>query len=247
MRRFFLPPEECREPTLRLTGPEAHHASAVLRVERGDEVSVLDGAGREFLCAVDAVERKVIGLSVKQILATPAPACRVTLAQAVPRGKLLEFIIQKATELGAFRVIPLLSERVATRLDEEDVKHKAEKWRQVAVEAIKQCGQRWLPRVEEPVSLPALLARAEKFDLSLVGALQDDACHPREFFNFKTPPASVRLWIGPEGDFTPEELSAIRASGARPISLGPLVLRCDTAAVYTLSIINYELQGLKQH
>jgi 16S rRNA (uracil1498-N3)-methyltransferase len=230
-----------------LTGAEVHHAVDVLRIAVGETVVVLDGAGHEFSCAVRAVGRKAVALHVTQTLFSPAPSCRVTLVQAVPKGKLLETIIQKATELGAFRIIPLLSERVATRLDDEAAREKAEKWRPVAAEAIKQCGQRWLPQVEVPVTLPDLLARGEKFDLSLVGSLQADARHPREFLHsFQTAkgrPASIRLWIGPEGDFTDSELSAIRDAGGCPINLGPLVLRSDTAALYALSIVSYELHA----
>jgi len=241
MHRFYLPPPQCQRPILTLTGAEAHHALAVLRIKTGETVAILDGAGREFLCAVSSVDRKTVTLSVEQTLSSPTPLCRVTLVQAVPKGKLLETIIQKATELGAFRIIPLLSERVATHLDGEAVNHKAEKWQHVAVEAIKQCGQRWLPQVEAPVSLPALLVRRENFDLSLVGSLRNDARHPREYF--KKRPASIRLWIGPEGDFADAELAAIRYAGGLPISLGPLVLRSDTAALYALSVVSYELQA----
>ncbi len=241
MHRFYLPPPQCAGPTLALSGAEAHHALAVLRLQAGDEVSILDGAGREFLCKVRAADRKTLALDVCQTYSSPEPACRITLVQAVPKGKLIETIIQKATELGAYRVIPLLSERVVTHLDEESARDKGGKWQHVAIEAIKQCGQRWLPRVETPVTLPDLLARQEKFDLSLVGSLRDDARHPREYFRGKRP-ATVRLWIGPEGDFTDAELAAIRGAGGQPITLGPLVLRSDTAALYTLSIVNYELQ-----
>jgi 16S rRNA (uracil1498-N3)-methyltransferase len=241
MHRFYLPPPQCQGPVLTLTGAEAHHALDVLRVKTGEPVVILDGAGREYSCAVRSLERKTVTLAVEQTHSSPAPACRVTLVQAIPKGKLLETIIQKATELGAFRVIPLLSERVTTRLEDESVKHKAEKWRHTAIEAIKQCGQRWLPQVEEPVTLPALLARGENFDLSLVGSLRSDARHPREYFQKR--PGAIRIWIGPEGDFTDSELAAIRGAGGCPISLGPLVLRSDTAALYALSVVSYELQA----
>lgn len=241
MHRFYLPPTQCQGATLTLAGPEAHHAADVLRVKPGEAVAVLDGAGREFACKVCGVGRNSVTLAVGATQTSPAPACRVTLAQAVPKGKLFDTIIQKATELGAFRVIPLLSERVVLRLDEESAPGKTERWRHTAIEAIKQCGQRWLPQVEPPVTLQALLARGEKFDLSLVGSLQPDARHPRDYF--KDRPATVRLWIGPEGDFTEAEYAAIRAAGAKPITFGPLVLRSDTAAVYAMSIASYECQA----
>jgi 16S rRNA (uracil1498-N3)-methyltransferase len=135
---------------------------------------------------------------------------------------------------------------VVTQLDAEDAAVKREKWQQVAIEAIKQCGAAWLPQIEAPMTTERYLARKEKFDLSLVGSLQKERRHPRECFReFQAQhgrlPQSVGVWIGPEGDFTPEELEAIQASGALPISLGRLVLRVETAAIYCLSFLNYEL------
>ena len=252
MHRFYLPPAQCRPPLLELTGREAHHAREVLRLDRGARVAVVDGAGRQFLCEVRDGDRHRVCLAVTSATASAAPSTRVTLIQAVPKGKVFEAIIQKATELGVARLFPLLSERVATRLDGAQARDKAEKWRQTAIEAIKQCGQPWLPEVEEPLSLKALLARDLSFDLALVGSLQGDGRHPRLYFQqyeaeHQSRPQSVAAWIGPEGDFTGEELDLIRATGARPIDLGPLVLRSETAALCTLAIINYELQAPLSH
>jgi 16S rRNA (uracil1498-N3)-methyltransferase len=168
------------------------------------------------------------------------------LVQALPKGKLFESIVQKATELGVSQIVPLLSERVVTHLDAKDCAHKTQKWQAVAVEAIKQCGSSWLPRVMSPVTANQLLKQTEECEFALVGSLQPGAQHPHECFRtFQSKhgrmPRSARIWIGPEGDFTPEELGAIQASGACPVSLGPLVLRTETAAIYCLSILNYEL------
>src|SRR6185369_9928312 len=119
MHRFYLPPEDCKGTTFQLTGREAHHALHVLRLRRGDEAVVLDGAGNEMTCEVrDA--GKNIHLAVVKRNSHPAPTCPITLLQAVPKGKIIESIIQKATELGVHRIVPLLTERVATRLDDED-------------------------------------------------------------------------------------------------------------------------------
>ena len=127
---------------------------------------------------------------------------------------------------------------------------KVKKWRLVAIEAIKQCGAAWLPHVDLPMTLKQFVARQEKLDLALVGSLQPDVRHPRECIRkydaqYGALPRSVAVWIGPEGDFTLEELHAIQATGAQPISLGSLVLRVETAAIYCLSFLNYEL-GAKQ-
>jgi 16S rRNA (uracil1498-N3)-methyltransferase len=176
----------------------------------------------------------------------PPPPCPVTLLVAIPKGKIIEGIIQKSVELGAHRIVPVLSERVVTQLDDEGGEHKRDKWQGVAIEAIKQCGAAWLPKVEVPLTIEQFLARKDKFDLSLVGSLQKERRHLREIFSefeakHKRLPKNVGVWIGPEGDFTLDELKAIENSGAFPISLGNLVLRVETAAVYCLSILNHEL------
>jgi 16S rRNA (uracil1498-N3)-methyltransferase len=187
-------------------------------------------------------------LSVTKETAASPPPCELTLLQAVPKGKIFESIIQKATELGAARIVPLLSERVTLRLDDESHASRREKWQLVAIEAIKQCGSPWLPKVELPVSPAEFLARAERApELSLIASLQPQSRHPREYFDaFRArhgrAPASVCVWVGPEGDFTPLEISAIESGGALPITLGRLVLRSETAATYCLSVLNYELQ-----
>jgi 16S rRNA (uracil1498-N3)-methyltransferase len=249
MHRFYLPPGSTRGDSLRLDGREAHHALRVLRLQRGELVAVLDGVGNEFLCAVENSSRDAVTLSVSLKNFTPPPPCSITLLQAVPKGKIIENIIQKAVELGARRIVPLLTERVVTHLDDGDAGNKRDKWQQVAVEAIKQCGAAWLPKIEMPVTPTQFLARKENFDLLLIGSLQKERRHPRaclQEFQAKHGrlPQSVGVWIGPEGDFTLEELSAIQAAGALPISLGRLVLRVETAAIYSLSILNYELNSV---
>ena len=248
MHRFYLPPERCADAVLRLEGREAHHALHVLRLKCGECVTVLDGAGHEFFCEVESCSREVLIMRVTKKNFVHAPPCSITLLQAVPKGKIIESIIQKAVELGVRRIVPLLTERVVTRLDDKDVLEKQGKWQQVAIEAIKQCGAAWLPEITAPTPLSAFRLPPSAFELSLVGSLQTERRHPRECFReFETKygrlPQSIGVWIGPEGDFTRDELKAIQAGGALPISLGRLVLRVETAAIYCLSILNYELDS----
>jgi 16S rRNA (uracil1498-N3)-methyltransferase len=248
MSRFYLPPEQCQGPVLTLTDREAHHAVHVLRLQRGDPVTVLDGVGHEFLCEVQDASRSQLNLRIREKRSASPLPCQITLLQALPKAKLIESIIQKATELGAARIVPLLSERVVTRIDDEGAAHKTAKWQWVAVDAIKQCGSPWLPRVEAPVTPQQFLQRKEQCELPLVASLPRPAQHPRQYFRtFQQQhgrlPVSACVWVGPEGDFTPEELDLILASGAQPITLGPLVLRAETAAIYCLSVLSYELHA----
>jgi 16S rRNA (uracil1498-N3)-methyltransferase len=248
MHRFYLPPEKCRGNSLRLDEREAHHALHVLRLQRGERVTVLDGVGNEFFCEVENTSKDSLSLSVKEKKSTLAPPCPITLLVAIPKGKIIEDIIQKSVELGANRIIPLLTERVVSQFDREGAEQKREKWQQVAIEAGKQCGARWLPKVETPQTISEFLARGEKIELSFVGSLQTERKHPRaRFQEFQKQhgrlPRSVGVWIGPEGDFTLTELQAIENSGVRPITLGELTLRVETAVIYCLSILNYELSA----
>lgn len=192
-----------------------------------------------------------IQLAVSQKNSIPPLPYQLTLLQAIPKGKIIESIIQKAVELGAARIVPVLSERVVAQLDEESSTDKAEKWRVVAIEAIKQCGSAWLPQIEVPLSPKTFLARGEKFDLPLIASLQPDSRHPRQYFKQyyaerKRLPQTVGIWVGPEGDFTPAEMSAVKSAGALPVTLGRLVLRSETAAIYCLSVLNYELQAERE-
>ena len=248
MHRFYLPPTQAQGPILHLTDGEAHHAIHVVRVRVGERVAVLDGAGHEFLCEIQEVSRDVVTLKLiqKNVLATPAT--RIILAQAVTKAKTMDLIVQKATELGAHRLVPILSERSVPQIEEGNAAGKLEKWQATMIEAVKQCGSPWLPQIDPPQPTQKFLASSERFDLSLVASLQPDARHPREYFQrFAAErahmPKSVCVWVGPEGDFTPAEMNAIRQGGALPISLGPLVLRSETAAIYCLSVINYESQA----
>src|SRR6185312_14453254 len=133
MRRFYLSPSECQTDPLALTGGEARHAAEVLRIRTGDEAAILDGEGRELICRVEKVDRKSVQLKIVQTNVSPAPACAITLIQAIPKGKIFESIIQKATELGVSRIVPLLSERVTTHLEGESLERKTERWRQTAI------------------------------------------------------------------------------------------------------------------
>jgi 16S rRNA (uracil1498-N3)-methyltransferase len=248
LHRFYLPPERCRQNDLQLDGPEAYHALRVLRLKEGDELVVLDGAGSEFFCEVENTARDSLALRVKKKNFVPPLPCSITLFVGIPKGKIIENIIQKSVELGAGKIAPLLTERVVTRLDAKSAAQKREQWQQVAIEAMKQCGAARLPEVQTPAVIEHFMALPGKTELQLVGSLQKGRRHPREVFRAYEkangrPPQSAAVWIGPEGDLTADELTAIQNFGAQPISLGRLVLRVETAAIYCLSMLNYEFNS----
>ncbi|MDR1009775.1 MAG: 16S rRNA (uracil(1498)-N(3))-methyltransferase [Opitutaceae bacterium] len=305
------PADAANAAELTLSADESHHLVVVNRARRGAPVVAFDGHGREWICEL-ARDSKTAALlkviSTRQ--AAPLP-CRITLAQALPKGPSMDAIVRKATEIGAARIVPLESERTQVHLDTGREDKKTVRWRIAALEAAKQCGNPWLPEIlpvqnatafmresakahaaAHATALAANAARAiahaaahtAAHDAALAadaaratahahaaGAATDDAAGAATndadarglrliaslhdgARTLKTVLADYRaahdgrpprdaLWlIGPEGDFSPAEMREADAAGIIPVTLGPLVLRCETAATYALSILSYELQ-----
>lgn len=248
MHRFFDPNPEIAGGLLRLPKSEARHAVSVLRVREGERVTVLDGAGGEWLCEVAERGRRDAELRVVEARRHERPRHRLTLVQGIVKGKAMESIIQKATELGAARIAPLIVERTVARPDPAESAAKLAKWRAIAIESLKQCGTFWLPAIDAPRSLTQFLLEISEFELSLVASLGEGCPDPRTVFSeFRgtrgANPESAAIWIGPEGDFSPAELDAIQRAGVRAIGLGPLTLRSDTAAICGLAIVGAELRA----
>lgn len=241
--RFYIPPSAWKPGRLALDAAESHHALDVLRLEAGQRVTVFNGEGAEATAEIVKTGREAVELRAIQTAKTPPLACAITLAQAVPKGKNMELIIEKATELGAGAVAPLLSERTVVQCDEQGAARKKEKWSRVAIEACKQCGQNWLPAVQAPVSVKHFFDAGEKFDLMLIASLQPGAKHLKSVLAEYGPskPRRALILVGPEGDFTPAELALAKSHGCQPITLGPIILRTETAAIYCLSILSHEL------
>jgi 16S rRNA (uracil1498-N3)-methyltransferase len=252
MARFHIAPAAWNIDRLTLDPSESHHCLDVLRMKRGDRATVFDGCGHEATGEITSVAKGRVDLKVLQHSKSPELPCKLVLGQAIPKGKNMDLIIEKATELGAAVIIPLLSERTVVRLDAAEALDKKNKWQRVAIEAAKQCGQNWLPEVRTPTAPKQFFDAGEKFDLMLIGSLQPDARNIktvlREHFRDASPkvqtsPRRVLVLVGPEGDFTPAETSLAKGAGCLPITLGPIILRTETAAIYCLSVLSHELFG----
>src|ERR1043165_3409061 len=177
MHRFYVAPEEWNQDALFLTGTEARHGRNVLRLDSGDKIVVFDGRGHEVTAEITSVDSSQIRLRKLHQADTPPVGCQITLAQAIPRGKNMDLIVQKAVEIGAAEIAPILSDRTVVRLDEESAGSKQSKWQTIAIEAAKQCGQNWLPRVQVPRTMAQFFQQSRHFDLQLIGSLQSDAVH----------------------------------------------------------------------
>src|SRR4029077_10382726 len=177
MHRFYISPENWNPDALTLRGPEAHHARDVLRMKRGERAVLFNGRGREITAEIVDVAKGEVRLRKLHETQTPPLRCRITLGQAIPKGKNMELLVQKAVEIGAAEITPLISERTIVDLDPKEAEQKRAKWRQIAIEAAKQCGQNWLPQVDTPRKLKDFFAHQQAHDLRLIGSLQPDAVH----------------------------------------------------------------------
>ena len=259
MHRFYISPENWNPDGLSLSGAEAHHARDVLRMKRGDRAVLFNGRGREITAEIVDLAGDEVRLRKLRETETPPLRCRINLGQAIPKGKNMDLIVQKAVEIGAAEIAPLISERTIVDLDKKEAEQKTAKWQQIAIEAAKQCGQNWLPQVHPPRKLKDFFSSVEAgvppaqptrlplhFNLRLIGSLQPDAVHLKKILadytdQHRDRPRNVLMLVGPEGDFTPAELALAKTNGCLPMTLGPIILRVETAAIYCLSVLSYEL------
>jgi 16S rRNA (uracil1498-N3)-methyltransferase len=247
IHRFYLAPARWMEDQPMLDTADSHHCADVLRLGVGDKVVIFDGEGHEATAILAEVSRKRTRLEIGPRTATAKPLCAITLAQAVPKARNMDLIIQKAVELGASAVIPILSERTVVRLENEsDASRKQERWQSIAVEACKQCGQNWAPQIGLPQTTKEFLSNLPKAELMVIASLQPNARPVKQVISEFVAsrggaPKSVIVMVGPEGDFTPAETLAAKAAGAAAVSLGPIILRTETAALYCLSVLGHEL------
>ncbi|MDR3404689.1 MAG: 16S rRNA (uracil(1498)-N(3))-methyltransferase [Chthoniobacter sp.] len=243
MPRFYVPPHAWNLDKLALDAGETHHALDVLRMKAGDRATLFNGQGAEATVEFATVDKGKVTLKKISAAKSSPLACEITLGQAIPKGKNMDLIVEKATELGAAAIVPLLSERTVVRCDAGEALAKRDKWQRVAVEAAKQCGQNWLPTVAKPQTPKEFFQFGEKFDLLLIASLQPDSRHIKHALAEAGPkkPARVLILVGPEGDFTPAEVNLAKNAGCRPVTLGPIILRSETAAIYCLSVLSHEL------
>lgn len=246
--RVFCRPALPDPAELTLTPEESHHLVVVNRARVGDPVIAFAGDGREWQCVVAGAQRSAAVLKVNSARVTPALPHAITLAQALPKASGMDAIVRKATEIGAARIAPLASDRSQVHLEGERSEKKTEKWQVAALEAAKQCGNPFLPEITPLQTAAQFMRAAQAYDLKLIASLEPGARSLKPILaearaSLGRTPRTVAWLIGPEGDFSPAEFALARENGFQAVTLGPLVLRCETAAVYALSILSYELQN----
>jgi 16S rRNA (uracil1498-N3)-methyltransferase len=246
MHHFLVDPAEWprdERDELALPAEAAHHLLKVLRAGVGDPVGILDGRGRVATARLVEARRGTAVLRVISRSEVPSPSVSVLLAQAVPKGAGMDWIVEKATELGATSIVPLVTERCVVALSGAPAERRVRRWRKIAASAVEQCGAAWMPEVRPVVRLPEFLNEAPRPDAMLVGSLRETARPLREALPEirAAAPRRVGLVIGPEGDLTREEMAALKDAGGIEVSFGARILRTETAAVYGLSVLAFAL------
>lgn len=236
--RFLITSEQAARESFLLDPKESRHAKTVLRLKRGDAVELFDGRGRTLDGVVTGEEGGCLSIAVLRPKADrAADALPLTLAAAVIKPDAMEWMIEKACELGAGRIVPLLTGRVVIKMSAERWQSKLVRWRKIAAESCKQCGRSQLPEIAAPRAFDTFVKSFDAQTLALLPTLTEAGEELSQILQKEAPRPAVVL-IGPEGDFTRQEVGSALRAGARAVSLGPLVLRSETAALYALSLLS---------
>lgn len=224
-----------------LSPEESHHLARVLRVEAGQELTLFDGQGTRAEGIVDTVTKKEVTVRITARETVPPPAVEITLIQAVCKPDRFDLILQKATELGVRRIQPIISTHTVNRSKEPE--KQMGRWKTIVRNAAQQCGTAWLPELAPLEKIEAAFQSLGPFDAAFIGSLHPNAKPFREIFQSldRVKIRTAALLIGPEGDFTAEEVTAAVSAGAIPVTFGDQVLRTETAAIFGLSVLAYEL------
>lgn len=244
MHRFFVEPEQIGPDHARIVGGDVNHIRNVLRMVPGDLISVSDGRGTEYICEIETLEQEMVTARILERkpmdveLSSP-----LVLYQGLPKGDKMEWIIQKAVELGAVRIVPVSLKRCVVKLDAKKAEAKRRRWQAVAESAAKQSGRSVIPQVESVQSLSEALQDAQDLDVRILpyecARGMDEA---REVLDQIQRGQSVGVFIGPEGGFEKAEVEEAVAAGARPVSLGRRILRTETAGICILSVLMFRLE-----
>ncbi|MGB0774935.1 MAG: 16S rRNA (uracil(1498)-N(3))-methyltransferase [Akkermansiaceae bacterium] len=241
MNRYHLPSEQWSGDMLVLTGDEAKHCARVMRATIGETVELFDGAGRSAICQIESISNQKIHCQIQSQEHLTTGGASIHLCQAIPKGGNMELIVQKAVELGVASIQPIITEHTVAR--PEQVEKKRLKWQRIALEACKQCGQNTLPEVKPVLSFGEWITQPHE------GARVIAAIHPQARSMQSVVPhlaEGASLLVGPEGDFSLTEYELALDNGFMPVTLGNIILRTETATLYCLSVLQYELRGKEE-
>ncbi|MBI5681800.1 MAG: 16S rRNA (uracil(1498)-N(3))-methyltransferase [Deltaproteobacteria bacterium] len=244
--RFFIEDINPDKQNIIITGEQFHHLKNVLRLNVGEEISVFDGKGNDFLAELKTIGKREALASIKQRL-VPAgeKGFKTVLAQGIAKGEKMDMIIQKATELGAASIIPFTTARTVPRLKDDKEGKKIERWQKISIEAAKQCERSIVPKIEPVKSYDEMLSGWDKYLKIILWEYANDLLLKEILNTIKgSNYPGIIVVVGPEGGLSEEEILLAERHGFLPVRLFSNILRTETAAIAILSIIKYEL-GLR--
>lgn len=240
MSRFFVPPGAVSGDNMVVTGKEAHHIVDVMRLGVSDAITVFDGTGTEYDGLIREIGKAGVTIAVTATRRSAASrCCSVTLIQAVPKKDKMEYIVEKATELGVDVIIPVMTGRTIPQWRGPKIDAHLDRWRKIAMEASKQCGRTDIPRITALSDMAVACGSVAGCPVKLVAALADGAIPVKDALR-SAGKGDVAFVIGPEGDLTADEIAIAKKAGFVLVDLGPRVLKSDTAGLAVLAMVNYE-------
>ncbi|HEY9062290.1 MAG TPA: 16S rRNA (uracil(1498)-N(3))-methyltransferase [Pseudobacteroides sp.] len=242
MPRFFVKSENIENEKITISGEDFNHIKNVLRLRQGDSLIISDGNCWDYSVVIDSYAANYVTTTiVDSYKNTNESEIDITLFQGVPKSDKMDMIIQKSVEMGVKRIVPVITERTVVKINsEKDIKNKITRWQRIAIEASKQCNRGIMPIVEAPVTFRQSITEAKQADLNLIP-------YEKETGNKLKPvlkgggAKTISVMIGPEGGFSNNEVDLAVENGCVPVTLGPRILRTETAGLLVLSIIMYEL------
>jgi 16S rRNA (uracil1498-N3)-methyltransferase len=240
MRYFFIEPSLAMGPAVSITGPEVHHIKNVLRLKAGDGLKLFDGTGFEYEAIILSVSAKQVMVEIQRKLKTTVQSgTRIIVAQAFLKQKKMDDLVRKLCELGVAEWIPFFSERAIPRPDSERLAGRCQRWRRIAIEAVKQCRRIDTPRIEEAHSIDEVLNSSKRCDLKFVFWENESSRLSIDLLAEDELPQKIMVMIGPEGGFADQEINRIQNSGFLPTGLGPRILRAETATIAAVTLVQY--------
>lgn len=247
MHRFYVERENLDNAgkNIIITGDDVNHIKNVLRLKCGDMITVSDGAGTDYICHISGIDADTVTADIEDVCknASELPV-NITLFQGMPKSDKLEFIIQKAVELGAAEIVPVLTKRAVVKVDEKKAAKKTERYNMIAMSAAKQSGRGIVPEVREFMTFKQALNYAKDLDMNIIPYEEAEGIeYSRQVINEIHGKKSLGIFIGPEGGFAKEEVEQAVGMGAKCITLGNRILRTETAGMAVLSIIMFEIDS----
>jgi len=245
VNRFFIEKINATDKFIILNDiAQLHHLKDVLRVRSGERIAVFDRSGNEYMAAVAEISSSRAKLEINEKRPPNDLDIQITVACAIPKKVKMDDIIDKLTQLGVACIIPLQTERVIVKLDKQKKLQRFQRWEKIAISAVKQSQRSKFVVINPVTDFQELIANAQGFDLKLIPTLETERKTLKNIFNQTTRQfKKIILLIGPEGDFTPQEIILAKEAGFLPVSLGKQVLRVDTAAIAAVSFIKLNAEN----